>query len=72
MAASEAGRTLIYAAYLDKNLVKSFAEVYDFLISQKTRVGDLYRYLEKYSTQNAWGSVFEYILNTPISSKNSY
>jgi hypothetical protein len=71
MAASEAGRPLIYAAYLDKDLVNSFADVYKFLISQKATVGDLYRYLERYSNQNTGRSVFEYILNTPISSKKS-
>jgi hypothetical protein len=35
MVASEANRPLIYAAYYDKNLVNSFAQVYEFLRCQK-------------------------------------
>ncbi|CAF2549439.1 unnamed protein product [Rotaria sp. Silwood2] len=68
MAASEAGRSLIYAAYLDKKLVKSFYEVYEYLFNQRARVWHLYRYLERYSTENSRKSLFEYILKTPISS----
>jgi len=61
MAASEAGRPLIYAAYRDKNLVTSFAEVYEYLRHQRATVGDLYQYLELYSTQHTRVSLFEYI-----------
>jgi hypothetical protein len=68
MAASEANRPLIYIAYYDKNLVNSFAQVYEFLRCQKATVGDLYRYLDQYSTQHTQRSLFEYILNNPISS----
>ncbi|CAF4683694.1 unnamed protein product [Rotaria sp. Silwood1] len=71
MAASEAGRPLIYAAYLDKNLVKSFYEVYEYLFSQRARVRHLYRYLERYSIENNRRSLFEYILKTPMSSLQS-
>ncbi len=67
MAASEAGRPLIYAAYRDRNLINSFTVVYDFLKDQKATVGDLYRYLQRYLTQIQRGSLFEYILNTPVS-----
>ncbi|CAF4035650.1 unnamed protein product [Rotaria sordida] len=71
MAASEAGRPLIYAAYLDKNLVKSFFEVYEYLLKQQATVRDLYRYLKRYSTENNQRSLFEYILKTSISSLKS-
>ncbi len=67
MAASVADRPLIYAAYRDKNLISLFAIVYEFLKQQKATVGDLYRYLQRYFIQVDRGSLFEYILNTPIS-----
>jgi hypothetical protein len=67
MAASEAGRPLIYAAYRDKNLVTSFAVVLAYLKTENATVGDLYRYLQRYFTQVHRGSLFEYILNTPVS-----
>ncbi len=67
MAASEAGRPLIYAAYRDKKLVNSFALVYEFLKDQKATVGHLYQYIERYFIQVERGSLFEYILNTPVS-----
>jgi hypothetical protein len=70
-AASEAQRPLIYAAYRDNNFLNSFAEVYNFLKSQNATVSDLYRYLEQYSTKHTRGSLFEYILNTPVSSLKS-
>jgi hypothetical protein len=68
MAASEANRPLVYAAYCDKQLVNSFAEVYEYLKKQKATVGHLYRYLERYSTRYDRGSLFNYILKTPVSS----
>ena len=68
MAASKANRPLIYAAYCDRNLVNSFAEVYEYLKNQRATVGHLYRYLERYSTRYEGGSLFNYILKTPISS----
>ena len=68
MAASEAQRPLIYAAYLDKNFAKSFSQIYDYLKQQKATVGDLYRYLEQYSTQHTRESLFDYILRHPIRS----
>jgi hypothetical protein len=67
MAASEAQRPLIYAAFHDNNFVNSFAEVYEFLKRHKATVSDLYRYLEQYSTQHTRGSLFDYILRHPIS-----
>ncbi|CAF5111060.1 unnamed protein product, partial [Rotaria magnacalcarata] len=51
MAASAAGRPLIYASYLDKKLVNSFFEVHQYLLDQKAEVRDLYRYLERYCGQ---------------------
>jgi hypothetical protein len=68
MAASEAGRPLIYAAYRDKNLAHSFPVVHEYLKDQKATVGDLYRYLQRYFTQVERRSLFDYILNTPVSS----
>jgi hypothetical protein len=67
MAASEAGRPLIYAAYRDKNLVNSLGVVYEYLKAEQATVGDLYRYLRRYFKQTERGSFFEYILNTPVS-----
>jgi hypothetical protein len=71
MAASEARRPLIYTAYLDKYLFQSFSEVYEYLLRQQATVGDLHRYLEQYSNRRNSGSLFHYILNTPISSLQS-
>lgn len=71
MAASEAKRPLIYAAYWDKILVTSFAVVYAYLNDQKATVSDLYQYLQRYFTQVHRGTLFEYILNTPVSFLNS-
>ncbi|CAF1058003.1 unnamed protein product [Rotaria sordida] len=67
MAASEARRPLIYAAYHDKTLIDSLDVVYDYLKDQKATIGDLYQYLKRYFTQMDRGSLFEYILNTPVS-----
>lgn len=70
IAASEAERPLIYAAYLDKNFVNSFAEVYQYLKAQRARVCDLYRCVEQYSTQHTRRPLFDYILHTStLSSK---
>jgi hypothetical protein len=71
MAASEAGRPLIYASYRDKHLVTSFAVVLQYLKDQNATVGDLYRYLQRYFTHVKQGSLFKYILNTPVSSLKS-
>jgi hypothetical protein len=68
MAASEAIRPLIYAAYGDKNLVESFSIVYDYLISERATVRDLYRYLQKYSNGYSRSSLFDFILKTSVSS----
>jgi hypothetical protein len=68
MAASEAGRPLIYAAYGDKKLVESFSEVYNYLKKQNAKVADLYHYLHLYSDQHHKLSLFEYILRKPVSS----
>ncbi|CAF0733884.1 unnamed protein product [Adineta steineri] len=67
MAASEAKRPLIYAAYRNKNLVNSFNVVYEYLKDQKATVADLYQYIQQYLTQVERGTLFEYILNTPVS-----
>ncbi|CAF3442123.1 unnamed protein product [Rotaria sp. Silwood1] len=68
MTASEAGRPLVYAAYLDGNLVNSFFDVYQYLLSEEAKVRHLYKYLELYSTRSTQESLFDYILKTKISS----
>ena len=66
MAASEAERPLIYAAYGDRNLVKTFSVVYEYLKKEKATVKDLYMYLLQYSRRNDRSSLFEYIRRTPV------
>ncbi len=71
MAASEAGRPLIYACYRDRHLVTSFTVVLEYLKTNNATVGDLYRYLKRYFAEVNRGPLFEYILATPISSLKS-
>ena len=71
MAASEAGRPLIYACYRDRNLVTSFAVVLQYLKTHNATVGDLYLYLQRYFAEANRGALFEYILATPLSSVKS-
>jgi hypothetical protein len=66
IAASETIRPLIYAAYGDNNLVKSFSTVYDYLISQRATVAHLYRYLKRYSDERSRPPLFDFILRTPV------
>lgn len=68
MAASEAGRPLIYAAYRDIQLVQSFQMVLEYLRTEKATVGHLYRYLQGYCRRPDRGSFFEFILNISVSS----
>jgi len=72
MAASEARRPLIYAAYGDKNLVNSFSDVYNYLKKQGATVADLYSYLRGFSDRHNQSSLFEYILEKPEVSLKSY
>lgn len=68
MAASEAGRPLIYAAYRDRQFIDSLKEIYDNLESQKATVRDLYKYISKYVEQrDRRQSFFDFIKNTPLS-----
>ncbi len=71
MAASEAGRPLVYAAFGDKNLVNSFSDVYNYLKNEGATVSDLYHYLHRYSDRYKQSSLFEYILSKPVSSLRS-
>lgn len=66
MAASEAQRPLIYAAYHDQNFVNNFADVHEFLIRQKATVSDLYHYIKHYCNLHTRDPLFEYILSHPI------
>ena len=67
MAASEVARPLVYAAFGDNDLVTSFSTVYEYLIKQGATVGDLYCYLDQYADRHMDSSLFEYILQTPVS-----
>ncbi|CAF1117543.1 unnamed protein product [Rotaria sp. Silwood1] len=71
IAASEAVRPLIYAAYGDKNVIESFYKVYDYLIGQRAKVRDLYRYLDLYCNGHRRCSLFDFILRTPVSTLDS-
>lgn len=71
IAASQAVRPLIYAAYGDQNLLETFSIVYNYLLTQGATVRDLYRYLEKYSHGNTRSSLFDFILQTSIASIRS-
>ena len=64
MAASEAQRPLIYAAYGDKKLVMSFDKLYKHLKEQDATVGDLYYYLFRYCHSLRELSLFDYIVAT--------
>ena len=66
MAASEAQRPLIYAAFGDKNFVNEFADVHEFLNRQNAVVGDLYHYIHNYLPQHTSEELFDYILRHPI------
>ena len=68
LAASEAGRPLIYASFGDRQLVQSFSEVYNYLSDEKATVQDLYAYLEQYSREPKSKSLFEMIRRTPLKS----
>ena len=68
IAASEAQRPLIYAAYRDKDLVKSCSIVQQYLKKERATVRDLYQYLCNYCRVYKQGSLFDYILKTPVSS----
>lgn len=66
MAASEARRPLIYAAFGDRKLIEAFDAVQQYLINERATVGDLYSYLEKYSRLYNRCSLFDLILQTPV------
>ena len=66
MAASEAQRPLIYAAFGDKNFVNEFADVHEFLNRQNAVVGDLYHYIHNYLPRHTREPLFDYILRHPI------
>ena len=66
MAASEAQRPLIYAAFGDKNFVNEFAAVYEFLIRHNVVVSDLYQYMQKYCALSVREPLFDYIRQHPI------
>lgn len=68
IAASEANRPLVYAAFHKQTLVESFWVVYNYLIDQKATVRHLWLYLQQYSSRFDQSGLFEFILTTPVSS----
>ena len=68
MAASQAGRPLVYVTWHDEYLLITLWEVYEYLINQQATVRDLYIYLQQYSTAYDQMTLFEFILTTPVSS----
>lgn len=68
MAASQAGRPLVYVTYKDQTLLESFGKVYQYLIAQQATTKDLCAYLKRYSSIFNQSTLFEFITNTPIAS----
>ncbi|CAF0958469.1 unnamed protein product [Adineta steineri] len=68
IAASQAGRPLVYLTFRDQNLVLSFYKVYKYLLDEKATVKDLCTYLQQYTTLYNKITLFDYILETPVSS----
>jgi hypothetical protein len=68
IAASQAGRPLVYLTFRDQNLVTSFYKVYEYLSNEKATVKDLCTYLQQYQNLYTKFTLFDYILQTPVSS----
>ncbi|CAF4298911.1 unnamed protein product, partial [Adineta steineri] len=68
IAASQAERPLVYLTFRDQNLVLSFYKVYKYLLDEKATVKDLCTYLQQYTTLYNKITLFDYILETPVSS----
>ena len=68
IAASQAGRALVYLTFRDQLLVTSFYDVYQYLVDEKATVKDLCHYLQKYSTVHKRYALFDFILQTPVAS----
>lgn len=68
IAASQAGRPLVYLTFRDQNLVLSLHKVYEYLFNEKATVKDLCTYLQQYASLYTKFTLFEYILQTPVSS----
>jgi len=68
IAASQAGRPLVYLTFRDQNLVESFYKVYEYLLKEKATVKDLCSYLQRYANLYDKITLFDYILQTPVSS----
>ena len=71
IAASKAARPLVYLTFRDQNLVESLVEVYDYLVKEKATVSDLCAYLQQYASLHTKLTLFEHILQTPVSSLQS-
>ncbi len=67
MAASEAGRPLVYVTWHDQGLTESFGTIYEYLTNQQATVRDLCIYLQQYSSRFDQMTLFEFIFSTPVS-----
>lgn len=67
IAASQAGRPLVYLTFRDQDLVVSISKVYAYLVNEKATVRHLCQYLQAYSSKYTQFSLFDYILQTPVS-----
>lgn len=68
IAASQAGRPLAYLTFRDQNLVDSLWKVYQYLSKEKATVKHLCTYLQNYSSLHDKLTLFDYILQTSVSS----
>jgi hypothetical protein len=68
IAASQAGRPLIYLTFGEGKLATSLWKVYEYLCQEQATVKDLITYLQNYSNLFDKLTLFEYILQTPVKS----
>ncbi|UJR36597.1 hypothetical protein I4U23_029317 [Adineta vaga] len=68
IASSQAGRPLVYLTFRDQQLVTSFYKVYEHLQNEKATVKDLCTYLQFYANLYTKITLFDYILQTTVSS----
>ena len=58
----------MYLTFRDQNLVTSFYQVYEYLSNEQATVRDLCTYLQQYSNLHKKLTLFDYILQKPVSS----
>lgn len=64
VAAAQAQRPMIFAAYLDQKFVVEFEQIYRFFMQRQMKVKDLYYYLYTYGKSSTKLSFFQFILQT--------